>query len=157
MQLAADSALRRNVCFTPTFCRKPDESFREQECQKQPRCHSFDHFVGGREQVVRHGEAERPGSLEVEDQLELGRRLNRQVGRLLALEDAIDAAGRLPVLVDVIRPIGDQATVGGEGTFEVDRRQLVPRRQDDDQLTMNRQPPGSTTRSDRHSGSPQML
>ena len=90
-----------------------------------------------REQVVRHGEAERLGSLEVEHQLELGRRLNRQVGRLLALEDVIDVAGRLPVLVDVIRPIGDQATVGGEGTFEVDRRQFVPRREHDDQLTVN--------------------
>ena len=28
------------------------------------------------------------------DQLELGRRLHRQVGRLLALEDAVDVAGR---------------------------------------------------------------
>ena len=34
------------------------------------------------------------------DQLVLGRRLHRQVGRLLALEDAVDVAGRAPVLVD---------------------------------------------------------
>ena len=39
----------------------------------------------------------------------LGRRLHRQVGRLLALENAIDIAGRASVLVDRIRPIGDQA------------------------------------------------
>ena len=45
-------------------------------------------------------EAERLGGLEVDDQLVLGRRLHRQVGRLLALEDAVDVAGRLPVLVD---------------------------------------------------------
>ena len=39
--------------------------------------------------VVRDGEAERLGGLEVDDQLELGRLLHRQVGRLLALENAI--------------------------------------------------------------------
>ena len=70
-------------------------------------------------------------------QLVLGRRLHRQVGRLLALEDAIDVAGRAPVLVDEIRPVGDQAAGGDEGTIEVDRRQSVPGRQRDDQLAMN--------------------
>ena len=50
--------------------------------------------------VRRHGEAERLGGLEVDHQLVLGRRLHRQIGRLLALEDAIDVAGRAPVLVD---------------------------------------------------------
>ena len=45
-------------------------------------------------------EAERLCGLEVDYQFELGRRLHRQVGRLLALEDAIDIDGRAPVLVD---------------------------------------------------------
>ena len=36
------------------------------------------------------------------DQLELGRRLHRQIGRLLALEDAVDVSSRAPILVDVI-------------------------------------------------------
>ena len=62
----------------------------------------------------RHVEAERFGGLEVDHQLVLGRRLHRQVGRLLALEDAVDVAGRAPVLVDHVRPIGDQAAVGDE-------------------------------------------
>ena len=44
-------------------------------------------------------EAERLGGLEVDDQFEFGRRLHRQVGRLLALEDAVDVAGGAPVLV----------------------------------------------------------
>ena len=39
--------------------------------------------------------------------LVLGRRLHRQVSRLLTLEDAIDVAGGAPILVDVIRPVGD--------------------------------------------------
>ena len=70
------------------------------------------------------------------DQLVPGRRLHRQVGRLLALEDAIDVAGRAPVLVDEISPIGDQAAAGDEVASVVDRGQLVPGRQRDDQLAM---------------------
>ena len=75
--------------------------------------------------------------LEIDHQLVLGRRLHRQVGWLLALEDAIDVAGRAPVLVDNIRPVGDQAAAGDEETFAVDRGQLVPGRQRDDQFAMN--------------------
>ena len=49
-------------------------------------------------------EAERFGGLEIDDQLELGRLLHRQVGGLLALEDAIDIAGGAPVLSVVFAP-----------------------------------------------------
>jgi hypothetical protein len=47
--------------------------------------------------------------------------LHRHVGRLLTLEDAVDVAGRLPVLVDAINPVGDQAASDGEEAFVVDR------------------------------------
>jgi hypothetical protein len=53
---------------------------------------SLDHLVGTGEQRVGHSEPKRVGSLEVDYQLVLGRRLHRQVGRLLALEDAVDLA-----------------------------------------------------------------
>jgi hypothetical protein len=55
----------------------------------------------------------------------LGRRLHRKVGRLLALEDAIDIAGRLPVLVDLIRAVGDQAASGHIIIVRVDCGQRI--------------------------------
>ena len=41
---------------------------------------------------------------------------NWQVGRLLALEDAIDVARRASVLIDPIRCVGDQAATSDEDT-----------------------------------------
>jgi hypothetical protein len=48
----------------------------------------FDHVVGNAEQRRRHGEAERSGSLVVDDQLEFARLHHRQVARLGTLENA---------------------------------------------------------------------
>jgi hypothetical protein len=42
---------------------------------------------------------------EIDRQLVFDRRLHRQVGRLLALEDAIDVTGRSTILIGIIRPI----------------------------------------------------
>ena len=71
------------------------------------------------------------------DQLVLGCRLNRHVSRLFTFKDSIDVAGRASVLVEQIGPIGDQTAISDEETFEVDRGQLVPGRQSDDQLAMS--------------------
>ncbi len=56
---------------------------------------SFDHLVGEREQLVGYGKAERLGSLEVDDQLELDWGLDGKLARLLALDDAIGICRRL--------------------------------------------------------------
>src|SRR5436305_7159268 len=59
--------------------------------------HSFDHLVGAREQVRRNFKTEHPRGLRVDDQLELGGLLDRQVGGLGALENAADIHALLPV------------------------------------------------------------
>ena len=88
-------------------------------------------------------EAERLGGLEIDHQLVLGRRLHRQVGRLLALEDAVDVAGRAPVLVDEIRSIGDQTAAGDVVARVSNHGQLVADRQRGDQVAMQ---PGQRAR-----------
>src|SRR5580704_19039242 len=52
--------------------------------------HLFDHLVGARQKHWRYLDAERPRGLEVDEQFVFCRRLHRKIGRLRALEDAID-------------------------------------------------------------------
>src|SRR4029077_6664083 len=98
---------------------------------------SLDHLVGGREQRRWHGQAEHLGSLEIDNQLVFGRRLHRKIGRFLALENAVDVAGRAPELVVDIGAEGNQTAADDEVTGEVDRGQSVSGRPRDDQIAMN--------------------
>src|SRR5262249_5739722 len=87
---------------------------------------SFDHLVGEREQLVRHVEAERLGGLHVDGQLVLRRRLYRQGGWFLALEDAIDIRRWTPDNVDGGWPIGYQRALADELPDAIHRGKPMP-------------------------------
>ena len=56
----------------------------------------LDHLVGGGEQLIGNGEAERLCGLEIEHKLEFGRSLNGQIRGILTLENPIDIRSDLP-------------------------------------------------------------
>jgi len=70
---------------------------------------ALDHLVGAGKERRRDVETKGPRGLEVNGQLVFGWRLDRQVSRFLALENAIDITGGAPVGVDYVRPVSDQA------------------------------------------------
>ena len=66
---------------------------RDAKCQKETNApqqiaYLFDHLIGAREQCGWNRDAERLRRLQVDNQLDLGRLLHRQVGRLFAFQDA---------------------------------------------------------------------
>src|SRR5262245_12730817 len=57
---------------------------------------SFDYLVRAGEKRRRQVEPEGLGGLEIDDELELGRRLHRKIGRLGAFENAVDIRRAAP-------------------------------------------------------------
>jgi hypothetical protein len=60
---------------------------------------SFDHLVGARQQRSGDFEAERLGGRKIDDEIKLGRLLDRDVGRLRSAQDLVDivAWGVMPM------------------------------------------------------------
>src|SRR6476661_8258013 len=71
---------------------------------------SLDDLIRPLQERRRDRQAEGLGGLEVDDQLELGRLLYREVSRLRALEDLVDVQGNLPEHVIKIRAVGHEGT-----------------------------------------------
>jgi hypothetical protein len=80
-------------------------------------------------------------------ELAAGRRLHRQIGRFLSLENAIHVAGCESELTCEIRPIGNEAAGIDVAPERIDRGQLVPGRQRDDHVRMGC--PEGTSRHDQ--------
>src|SRR6476646_5587460 len=74
----------------------------------------FDDLVGGREQRRRHCKTERSSGSQIQDQFKPCRLLDRQIGRLLALEDTADIASNLAVRLGMGDAIARQAAGSDE-------------------------------------------
>jgi hypothetical protein len=61
---------------------------------RPPGPHSLYDLVGTGEDGWRNCETEHVGRLQVDDQFELGRLLNREISRLGSLQDAVDEIGQ---------------------------------------------------------------
>src|SRR5579862_1490661 len=66
----------------------------------------FDHFIGEREQLIRHGQAECFCGGEVYDEIELGGLLYRDVGRLCPTQNLVDVLTGAPEQIGEVRSIG---------------------------------------------------
>src|SRR5262252_1365416 len=71
----------------------------------------FDYLVGAQHNRWRYRKAQRLGGLAVQDHLELGRKLHREITRLLAAQDAIDIGGGTTKGVYQVGSVGKQTAV----------------------------------------------
>src|SRR5215207_11274049 len=89
----------------------------------------LDYFISAGQERVWHPKAKPLCGLQIDDQLELGRLLNRQVGGLGTLEDPTDVEARQAVSPRDAGPVTDQAAKFDEIALVVDRWNCVTCRQ----------------------------
>src|SRR5262249_52001489 len=117
--------MRRNPELMPKL---DDTPTLEQELPEQRASRSLDQPVGKDEHIERNLQPNRLGGIEIDHQLEFHRRLHRQIAGLLALEDTVDIGRSLPIKVDKIGAVGDQASAFGIDVVRVDCRQAMANR-----------------------------
>ena len=89
----------------------------------------LDDLVGRRKHGRRQCEAERNGSLEIDNELELSGLYHWKVSRFFPVKDASGVDTRLAIHPSDARPIAQQETGGGEFSRLGEHGQGVPRRQ----------------------------
>src|SRR5271168_3912843 len=95
---------------------------------------SLDDFGGAGEQRRRKLEADRPGGLEIDDQVEFGGKADRQLARLRPAQDAVDIGCGLAEEVGTDRAVSHQTALGGKATGRIYGGQSVLGRELEDQL-----------------------
>ena len=90
---------------------------------------SLDHLVGAGEQRRRNFDAECPGSVQIDEELDLGDLLNWQVGRLVALQNSAGINTSLPVRFRSASSITQQPAGRDELAGVKDRDDRMPDRQ----------------------------
>jgi hypothetical protein len=90
------------MCFGFSGMAAPSELYR----QSSPPL--FNCFVGTCEHCRRNFEAERLGCLEIDEQLEPGRLLDRQVCWFGAFENIVNEVGRAAIQADQVRAVTNQ-------------------------------------------------
>src|SRR5262249_53534979 len=92
---------------------------------------------GAREQRDRWVETKRLRGLEIDDQLEFGGLLDRQIARLFAPEDAIDVRRGAPVQLDVLDTVGRKSTPDRVVTVSINVGKAVPHCQRNNEVAMH--------------------
>src|SRR5215813_11770597 len=96
----------------------------------------FDYLVGASKQRYWDTDAERLGSLEIDDKLKLSRSLDGQLARLFTLEDTIDIRSRAPMLIYKVGAVGQQAASISVVSRSINCRHSMARHQRIDQCAM---------------------
>ena len=85
----------------------------------------FDHLIGAGEQCWGNVKADCLGGFQVNDEIELGSLLDREVARFFALEDAAGIDAGLAIRIEEARPVAHQPAGRREIANGVDRRQFL--------------------------------
>ena len=99
---------------------------------------SIDQLIGHREHCRRDREVERVGGLEVDDKLVLIGRLDWEIARLLAMQNAIDEIGCLTEFIRLAWAICGEAAIDRIITVWKNRRYPMAVRRRDNRATMSR-------------------